>query len=264
MGDSQYVINALKFRKCILACAQITIDVDVEFNKSVLISGKLYIINMIRKIKKLLFLLQNKLFVKPLFSGVAAAIEHRRMLESLNCKFVADVGANKGQFALAVRSYLPEARIVSFEPLDAPANIFETIFSGDERVKLYRYAIGDKDEESVIHISSSEDSSSLLPITEKQSTLYPGTNEVYRRIIKVKRLSHVLKKEQILQPALLKIDVQGFELSTLKGAVDLLDAFEYIYVECSFVELYLGQSLAYEVLAFLSKYGFNLSGIYNI
>ena len=219
---------------------------------------------MIRKIKKLLFLLQNKSFIKPLFNGVAAAIEHRCILESLSCKFVVDVGANKGQFALAARSYLPEARIVSFEPLNEPANIFETIFSGDERVKLYRYAIGAKDEESVIHISNSEDSSSLLPITEKQSTLYPGTNEVDTRIIKVRRLSKILKKEQILEPALLKIDVQGFELSTLEGAVDLLDAFEYIYVECSFVELYLGQSLAYEVLAFLSQYDFNLSGIYNI
>ena len=190
---------------------------------------------MIKKIKKILFLLQNKLFIKPLFSGVAAAIEHRCILESLNCKFVVDVGANKGQFALATRSYMPEARIVSFEPLDEPANIYEAIFSGDERVKLYRYAIGAKEEESVIHISKSEDSSSLLPITEKQSTLYPGTNEVDTRIIKVKRLNNVLNNDQVWQPALLKIDVQGFELSTLEGSVDLLDAFEYIYVECSFV-----------------------------
>ena len=213
---------------------------------------------------KLFKIMQDIAFIRALFKGAAAGTEHLPILKNLDCKFVVDVGANKGQFALAARSYLPEARIVSFEPLNEPANIFETIFSGDERVKLYRYAIGAKDEESVIHISNSEDSSSLLPITEKQSTLYPGTNEVDTRIIKVRRLSKVLQKEQILEPALLKIDVQGFELSTLEGAVDLLDAFEYIYVECSFVELYLGQSLAYEVLAFLSKYDFDLSGIYNI
>ena len=219
---------------------------------------------MIRKIKKILFLLQNKSFIKPLFRGVAAAIEHRCILGSLSCKLVVDVGANKGQFALAVSSYLPEAKIISFEPLDEPANIFEAIFSGNKQVQLYRYAIGAEDGENVIHISNSVDSSSLLPITDKQNRLYPGTNEVDTRIIQVRRLSSVLKREQILSQALLKIDVQGFELSTLEGAVDLLDAFEYVYVECSFVELYLGQSLSHEVLAFLSKYDFILTGVYNV
>lgn len=219
---------------------------------------------MIRKLIKLLILLQNKFFIKPLLSGVAAAIEHKGILSALDCKFVVDVGANKGQFALAAYSYLPDAQIVSFEPLEEPANTFESIFSGIPRVKLYRCAIGAKNEENIIHISNSEDSSSLLPITETQTVLYPGTDEVDTRRVEVRRLSNLLKKEEIIEPSLLKIDVQGYELSALEGASDILDTFKYIYVECSFIELYLGQSLACEVISFLQEYEFNLSGIYNV
>ncbi len=55
---------------------------------------------------------------------------------------VVDVGANRGQFALAVRSRLPGARIVSFEPLREPADVYEAIFAGDPLTRLVRCALG--------------------------------------------------------------------------------------------------------------------------
>jgi hypothetical protein len=64
--------------------------------------------------------------------------------------------------------------------------------------------------------------------------------------------------------AMLKIDVQGFELEALQGCEGLLDKFAYIYAECSFLELYTGQALAGDVIAWLHHRGFALSGIYNV
>jgi hypothetical protein len=58
--------------------------------------------------------------------------------------------------------------------------------------------------------------------------------------------------------------VQGFELEVLKGSEDLFEFIDYIYVECSFIELYEGQSLVDEVITFLEKYKFKLKGVYNI
>ena len=37
-----------------------------------------------------------------------------------------------------------------------------------------------------------------------------------------------------------------------------------LYVECSFVELYTGQALAHEVIAWLAGRGFVLKGVYNM
>jgi hypothetical protein len=65
-------------------------------------------------------------------------------------------------------------------------------------------------------------------------------------------------------PALLKVDVQGFELAALSGCASLLDRFAGVYVECSFVPLYAEQPIADEVLAYLRDQGFRLSGVYNL
>jgi len=67
-----------------------------------------------------------------------------------------------------------------------------------------------------------------------------------------------------LSPALLKLDVQGFELEALKGCEDLLHCFAWVYAECSFVELYEGQALADGVIAWLRERGCVLSGVYNM
>ena len=58
-------------------------------------------------------------------------------------------------------------------------------------------------------------------------------------------------------------DMQGFELEALRGCESLLANFEWIYCECSFVELYSGQKLVADVIDWLSNRGFRLMGMYN-
>ena len=62
---------------------------------------------------------------------------------------------------------------------------------------------------------------------------------------------------------LLKLDVQGFELSALRGCSELLPRFAHVYVEASFVELYEGQALASQVVGHLFAEGFNLTCVAN-
>jgi len=175
-----------------------------------------------------------------------------------------DIGANCGQFALISRKCFPTAMIDSFEPLAEPADRFEKVFSGDANVHMHRLALGASEGETTIHVSQADDSSSLLPIGRVQTDLFPGTGEREERIIRVAPLDAILSGQDIQKPALLKLDVQGFELEALQGCESLLDKFDYIYCECSFVELYEGQAMAHEVIDYLSRHGFALSGVYNI
>lgn len=138
------------------------------------------------------------------------------------------------------------------------------MFSGDNGIKLYEVAVGPRNETATIHVSRSDDSSSLLAITTSQSQIFPGTEEVGTHKVQVGPLSQFISPQDIKSPALLKIDVQGYELQTLKGCIELLKRFTYVYVECSFVELYRGQALANEVISFLQDLGFVLEGIYNM
>lgn len=196
---------------------------------------------------------------------VAAGIEHRRILENLGTiGTVVDIGANCGQFALAVRYCFPQAAIFSFEPLPRPGESFRRVFAGDEAVCLHAVAIADQQGSAMFHVSARDDSSSLLPITEAQNRLFPGTAETATQTIEVGRLADYLSAGDITSPALLKLDVQGFELAALRGCEGLLDRFAYIYVECSFIELYAEQAFADEVIAWLRERGFHLNGVYNM
>jgi FkbM family methyltransferase len=221
-------------------------------------------IHIAKKAFKVLSLGGGVLTTAMLRHGVAASVEHVRLLPGMACSTVVDIGANRGQFALIARKCFPDARIDSFEPLAEPANRFEKVFAGDTNTNLYRVAIGVSEDETTIHVSKRDDSSSLLPIGKEQMALFSGTGERETRTIRVVPLDGVLTKQDIQSPALLKLDVQGYELQALQGCDSLLHCFKYIYAECSFVELYEGQALADEVIAHLHQRGFYLKGVYNM
>jgi FkbM family methyltransferase len=194
---------------------------------------------------------------------VAAGAEHECALGRLACRTVVDIGANRGQFALTARRCFPDALIVSFEPLAAPATQFARVFLDDRNTVLHQVAIGPHPGRAQIHVSRHDDSSSLLPISARQEEIFPGTALASVADVRVGRLAEFVEPEEIASPALLKLDVQGFELQALQGCESLLHRFAHVYVECSFVELYTGQALADEVIAWLRERGFRLRGVHN-
>lgn len=216
------------------------------------------------KLRKLLRSVLDRGYMRGLTCGVAPAIEHERTLRLLSCRTVVDVGANRGQFALVARHTFPSARIIAFEPLEGPGRVFERVFKEDESVQLRWVAIGAEAEQVEMHISARDDSSSILPIGTEQSRVFPGTEEVGTTIIEVRRLGDQCSSDDIVSPALLKLDVQGFELEALRGCESLLSYFSWVYCECSFVSLYEGQALADEVIAWLRHRQFQLVGVYNM
>jgi FkbM family methyltransferase len=213
---------------------------------------------------KLTQVIRSTMLLKALlFHGVLAGVEHRQIF-SKTLSTVVDIGANRGQFALAARKWAPSARIISFEPLKAAANIFRKVFQMESGVVLHQAAIGPRAGEAIIHIAASDDSSSILPITRKQTALFPGTKKIGTEKVSIGPLSNYVAAREIVQPAMLKLDVQGYELEALRGCRDLLDRFSLAYVECSFVELYSGQALADDIVAWLRERGWCFDGIYNM
>ncbi len=195
---------------------------------------------------------------------VAAATEHDRVLGGLALDTVVDIGANRGQFALCIRRLFPQARIYSFEPLRRPAQAFRRIFAQDSRVTLFNTAIAATAGPASMHVSRWDVSSSLLPFAQAQHDNFPFTEEAAREIVSTAPLADSLARIDIAGVALLKLDVQGFELDALRGCDALLDFFEYVYVEASFIELYVGQALATEVIAHLFAKKFRLLCVANL
>ena len=218
----------------------------------------------LRRLVKLLRLLLDPVYRRGLRFGVGAAIEHRGVIGSMALETVVDVGANAGQFSLLVRALHPLARIVAFEPLAGAAARYRRLFAGDPRATLHQAAIAPRRGPATIHLSASPDSSSLLPITRRQTELFPGTGEVGTAEVDAGPLGAFVAPADLAAPALLKIDVQGFELEVLRASRPLLGRFEHVYVEASFEELYEGQALACDVTAFLAEHGFVEAGRFNV
>ncbi|MBJ7354146.1 MAG: FkbM family methyltransferase [Thermoleophilaceae bacterium] len=228
-------------------------------NSTANFSGKLR--DQARKAKKLTILAGNKRWRAAVRHGVAATVEHRDVGWGKEFATVLDVGGHHGQFTLFALERFPRAKVITFEPQAEGVEKIRSAIAGDPRVTIQNYALSDSVGTAELHISKRSDSSSLLSIGEGQTTAYPGTEEATTEEIALQTLDNLVA-EPLEGPVLLKIDVQGAELSVLRGAEKTLQSIDSIFVECSFVELYEGQALANEVIEFLAARGFRIAGVF--
>jgi FkbM family methyltransferase len=197
-------------------------------------------------------------------AGTAPSIESLPYLRTISPNLIVDVGANRGQFSLAARECHPDAHIVAFEPLRAPARRYARLFAGDRFVTFHRFALSTDRGNADMHVARDDDSSSLLKFSESHTENFAGIEEVGRETVRTAPLTDFIGEDDLKGANLLKIDVQGAELSVLKSAAPLLKRFDWICVEASFLPFYCGQPLANEVISFLEQHEFMLSGMFNV
>jgi len=215
------------------------------------------------RLRKLAVALAHTRCWPALAIGVAPSAEHLGVLRSLSVDGIIDVGANRGQFTLACRLALPNVPILAFEPIPTEAATFRKVHGGIEGVRLVESALGESNGTALLHLSKSADSSSLLPIGSRQTELYENTFEIGTISVPVQRLDNLAALWAGRSRQLLKLDVQGFELNVLRGAMTTLESCAYVFAECSEVALYDGQALRDEVETFLRGRGFSLKGAHN-
>lgn len=214
-----------------------------------------------RRLKKLISLASLPgTWRAALTTRTIAGVEHKSIIEYLRPQTVLDVGANKGQFSLLVRSTLPGTRIFAFEPLASEADIFDSNFARDEQCTLFRFALSEDAGTVDFHVADRADSSSLLNIGEGQRTAY-GVSKAKTVQVDVRRLDVVVTPDMLSGRVLLKIDVQGAEDMVLRGATQLLPLVDFVYLEASFVELYEGQKLAGDMVVQMAALGYDLRAV---
>ncbi len=210
---------------------------------------------------KLARIISRPAYRRALRRGVAAAAEHERIDLPDDIRTVLDVGANRGQFAVVAAERWPGAQLICFEPLPDARRRLSRVLADVPNVQIRSVALSDEPGDAELHIARADDSSSLLPITSRQVATFPGTDQVGVLEVRTARLDVELNGTGLTRPVLLKIDVQGGELQVLHGAVGMLDRVDVILVECSFIELYAGQPLAHDLVAFLAAQGLVLTGV---
>jgi len=169
---------------------------------------------------------------------------------------ILDGGANIGQFARAAIETYPEAQVIAFEPLPQVFATLQANLGTHERVELKASALGDTDGLLAFHEATYSLSSSALPLHENHQHHFPDVAPLQTIEVPVGRLDTLLAEVSLKGPALLKLDLQGYELTALKGAAETLKQVDYVLLEASFKPMYYGEPLFDEVAGYLRAHGF--------
>lgn len=183
-------------------------------------------------------------------------------LKKIGIKTIVDIGANIGQFAEEIRPDLPDAFIYSFEPLKDCYDTLVKAMKDDKKFKAFNIALGDANDEVIMHRSEYSASSSILKMAQSHKDLYPYTKRSTDEKITVRRLDDIkeMNPSHLQKEILVKIDTQGYEDRVIRGGTEFLKQAKVIIIETSFITLYEKQLLFADIYKMLTDLGFSYKG----
>lgn len=185
----------------------------------------------------------------------------RRLFKAGGVDLVLDVGANRGQYGVALRRSGYVGKIVSFEPIPEAFEVLRAQAAHDPLWRVERCALGGETGTRVFRVSENLVSSSFLSVTSESTDAFAGTEQIKEIQVDVRSLVELIGDELADHITHLKLDTQGSELEILKSAENVLPALFSIESELSLVPLYKDQPLLPEVTQFLYEHGYRATWI---
>jgi FkbM family methyltransferase len=203
--------------------------------------------------------IRDVIFRTGLFFGEMLFPDLRNSLRVLRKRgfqptFVIDVGAYHGRWTRDFLQIFPNARVLMVEaqPAKEP-NLRQQVDASDGRVQLEMALLGPNDHSTVTFFEMETGSS----VFEENSDF--TRQRVSRETV---RLDTLLTRIGLSEPvSLLKLDVQGFELEVLRGALETLGRCELVLLEASLIQINRNCPLIVDVMMFMQEHGFHLYDI---
>ena len=172
-----------------------------------------------------------------------------------------DVGANIGQSIELFRKNIPNCLIHSFEPSPEAFSELSERWGREKGITLNQFALSEQGGVHKFYATETSVASSLLPPDPKLTSLSKDDKYNYKLMdVACETLDNYCQLHKIDHVDILKLDVQGTELSVLKGAKKLLDnsRVRFIFLEAIFAETYIHQWRLKDMLNLTESYGYIL------
>jgi FkbM family methyltransferase len=182
-------------------------------------------------------------------------IPFSKINEYIKLTGVVHVGANLGQEAKdyyengATKTIWIEADSQCMEQLQAEVSKYPN-------ATCICACVSDSVGEVVFNISNNEGQSSSILDLEYHKVAHPEVHYLSQKTISTTTMNILFKDYDLEGYNMLNADIQGAELLMLKGATDILDKFDALYLEVNQKELYKGCALIEDIDEFLLEHHF--------
>lgn len=169
--------------------------------------------------------------------------------------FLADVGANVGDWSLRAFAHQPAILVCCFEPIPMLHPLLKTNLMG-KQVLFSELAMSDEPGNATFVYYPKEPHLSSLYRRSDESNY--NINPIYIPV-ELERLDSFCEKHQISNINILKIDVEGGEYHVILGAQRLLEKQAIDVIQFEYATTYLdSKSSLKEVYDYLTDYGFTI------
>jgi len=203
--------------------------------------------------------------VEKIFSPLSS-FHHRRIfryLKKLDIDKIIDIGAHKGEF---LENMLKIEKINSFYAFEPQKNIFRDLnekFSKNEKITLFNFAMDKEIANKKLKINKLSMTSSLAEINEKSLYLkiknfltFSKSNFEDEYEVQTNMVDKIFENIN-LKKALLKIDVEGFEMNVIEGSRIKLKEISFVLLENQFGNHYKNNNFE-DIIKFLVKQNFKI------
>lgn len=173
--------------------------------------------------------------------------------------YMVDVGANVGEVSRHLLHHFPLSSLLSFEPCKSSYQTLSQNLRDFQKATCLPFALGSSNRIANLHTFTDHLCNTLNP-SLKESWLHSTGVET----VEMLTLDDVARERNIQAINILKIDVEGYELSVLRGAINLLRAhrIRFVYAEVGFHKNRRHQYFG-DLMEFMTAHEYDLCGFFD-
>lgn len=163
---------------------------------------------------------------------------------------ILDIGASDGRWTRQFLQVFPGATAFLFEPGTVYADGMQATLNSHKRLKFFPIAIGNKNGPAPFHV---------LPDPYGSTTVDWDGTDGKLVTVPMRTIDSLISEGAIMQPDLIKMDIQAGELAALKGAITTLPNVRVLHLETWIMQEYgAATPLLEELMEFLRPLKFRL------